>query len=84
MLSGSGLREEGVEGVVAAADGLVRRHLTVRVDAMLETAKTIRNFESTCTLAEWSSVETFKIFSRNLVAFLIAGAVITKLIFIVT
>jgi len=31
VLSGSGLREEGVEGVIAATDGLVRRHLAVRL-----------------------------------------------------
>jgi len=30
---GAGFREEGVEGVVAAADGLVRGHLPVRLDA---------------------------------------------------
>merc|ERR1719331_1631741 len=30
------LREEGVEGVVAAADGLVTRHLSVRLDPMLQ------------------------------------------------
>merc|ERR1711938_76359 len=36
VLAGARLREEGVEGVVAAADGLVRRHLAVRLDAVLE------------------------------------------------
>ena len=36
MLAGAGLGEEGVEGVVAATDGLVRRHLAVRLDAVLE------------------------------------------------
>mmetsp|Transcript_2757 Transcript_2757/g.8361 ORF Transcript_2757/g.8361 Transcript_2757/m.8361 type:complete len:472 (+) Transcript_2757:1024-2439(+) len=36
VLAGAGLREEGVERVVAAADRLVRRHLAVRLDAVLE------------------------------------------------
>ena len=36
VLARAGLREEGVEGVVAAANGLVRRHLPVRLDAVLE------------------------------------------------
>ena len=36
MLSGASLAEEGVEGVVAAADGLVGGHLTVGLDAMLQ------------------------------------------------
>ena len=36
VLAGAGLGEEGVEGVVAAADGLVRGHLAVRLDAVLE------------------------------------------------
>ena len=36
VLAGAGLGEEGVEGVVAAADGLVGRHLAIRLDAVLE------------------------------------------------
>merc|ERR1719329_696032 len=36
VLASAGLGEEGVEGVVAATDGLVRRHLAVRLDAVLE------------------------------------------------
>ena len=36
VLSSASLGEEGVEGVVAAADGLVGGHLAVRLDAMLE------------------------------------------------
>ena len=36
VLAGSALREEGVEGVVADADGLVGRHLAVGLDAMLK------------------------------------------------
>ena len=36
MLTSTSLREEGVEGIVAAADGLVRGHLAVWLDAVLK------------------------------------------------
>lgn len=36
VLAGTSLGEEGVEGIVAAADGLVRRHLAVGLDAVLQ------------------------------------------------
>ena len=36
MLAGTGLTEEGVEGVVSTSDGLVTRHLTIRLDAVLQ------------------------------------------------
>jgi len=36
VLAGTRLREEGVEGIVAATDRLVRGHLTIRLDAVLE------------------------------------------------
>jgi hypothetical protein len=36
VLAGTRLAEEGVEGIVAAADGLVRGHLTVWLDAVLK------------------------------------------------
>ena len=39
MLASTSLREEGVEGVISAADGLVGRHLAVRLDAVLEAVK---------------------------------------------
>jgi hypothetical protein len=39
VLSGTSLGEEGVEGVVAATDGLVGGHLAVRLDAVLEAVK---------------------------------------------
>ena len=39
MLAGPGLGEEGVERVVPAPDGLVGRHLPVRLDAMLQTVQ---------------------------------------------
>merc|ERR1719236_65291 len=39
VLAGAGLGEERVERIVAAADGLVRRHLTVRLNTVLEAEK---------------------------------------------
>eukprot|EP00961_Rhodomonas_salina_P028095 379685-Rhodomonas_salina.1 len=39
VLAGTSLREEGVESVVTATDGLVRGHLTVRLNAVLEAEK---------------------------------------------
>ena len=36
VLSSSSLREEGVESIITISDGLVRRHLTIRLDAMLQ------------------------------------------------
>ncbi len=36
MLASARLREEGVERVVTATNGLVRRHLTVWLDAVLQ------------------------------------------------
>jgi hypothetical protein len=39
MLSRTCFREEGIEGIVAASDGLVTRHLTIRLDTMLEAEK---------------------------------------------
>jgi hypothetical protein len=36
VLAGTRLGEEGVEGVIAAANGLVRGHLAVRLDTVLE------------------------------------------------
>ena len=37
VLAGAGLGEEGVEGVIAAADGLIRGHLPIGLDAVLKT-----------------------------------------------
>ena len=39
VLASPSFGEEGVEGVVSAADGLVGRHLTVRLDTVLEAVK---------------------------------------------
>jgi len=39
MLACTSLGEEGVEGVVAAANSLVGRHLAIRLDAVLEAVK---------------------------------------------
>lgn len=36
MLPRSSLAEESVEGVVSSAQGLVRRHLAIRLDAVLQ------------------------------------------------
>jgi len=36
VLAGSGLAEEGVEGVVTTSDGLVRGHLAIGLDAVLQ------------------------------------------------
>ena len=36
VLAGSSLAEEGVEGVVSSSDGLVGRHLSIRLDTMLQ------------------------------------------------
>ncbi len=39
VLSSPCLTEEGVEGVISTADGLVGRHLAVRLDAVLQTVE---------------------------------------------
>ena len=39
VFAGTGLTEEGIEGVVTAADGFVTWHLTIRLDAMLQTVQ---------------------------------------------
>merc|ERR1712127_887495 len=39
VLASAGLGEEGVERVVTATDGLVGRHLAIRLDAVLEAVK---------------------------------------------
>ena len=36
VLASAGLREEGVEGIVATSDRLVRGHLPVRLDSVLQ------------------------------------------------
>jgi len=36
VLSGSGLREEGVEGIITSSDSLIGWHLTVRLNTVLE------------------------------------------------
>ena len=39
VLASTSLREEGVERVIAAANGLVRRHLAIRLDTMFKAVK---------------------------------------------
>jgi hypothetical protein len=36
VLTSTGLREERVEGVITTTDGLVGRHLTIRLNTVLE------------------------------------------------
>jgi len=36
VLSSTGLGEEGVEGIISTSDGLVRGHLSVRLDSVFE------------------------------------------------
>ena len=36
MLSGSSFTEEGVEGIITTTNGLVRWHLSIRLDTMFE------------------------------------------------
>ena len=36
VLSGTSLREEGVESIITTTDGLIRGHLTVRLDTVLK------------------------------------------------
>ena len=39
MLPGSGLGEESVETIISGSDGLVRGHLAIGLDAVLETVE---------------------------------------------
>ena len=39
MLTSSSLREEGVEAVISSSNGLVRGHLTIRLDTVLQTVE---------------------------------------------
>lgn len=39
MLASSGLAEEGIEGVVTSANGLIGGHLPVRLDTVLKTVE---------------------------------------------
>jgi hypothetical protein len=39
VLASTSLREKGVEGVISSTDGLVRGHLAIRLDAVLEAVK---------------------------------------------
>jgi hypothetical protein len=39
VLASAGLGEKGVEGVIATANGLVRGHLAIRLDSVLEAVK---------------------------------------------
>jgi hypothetical protein len=39
VFAGTSLREKGVERIITTSDGLVRRHLAIRLDAVLEAVK---------------------------------------------
>mmetsp|Transcript_38336 Transcript_38336/g.59477 ORF Transcript_38336/g.59477 Transcript_38336/m.59477 type:complete len:96 (+) Transcript_38336:887-1174(+) len=39
MLAGTGLGEEGVEGIITTTNGLVGRHLAIRLDTVLKAVK---------------------------------------------
>jgi len=39
VLAGTGLAEECVEGIISAANSFVRRHLAIRLNAVLEAEK---------------------------------------------
>ena len=39
VLSGSGFREESVEGIISSSNGLIRGHLTIGLDSVLEAEK---------------------------------------------
>ena len=39
VLASSGLAEEGVEGIITTSDGLVRGHLAIRLDSVLQTVQ---------------------------------------------
>jgi len=39
VLAGTSFREKGVEGVISAADGLIRRHLAIGLDSVLKAIK---------------------------------------------
>jgi len=49
VFSRSSLREEGVERVVSPTNSLVRRHLTVRLDTVLETVQLPASITHLCT-----------------------------------
>jgi hypothetical protein len=36
MLASASLREEGIEGIIATSNGLIRGHLTIRLDSVLK------------------------------------------------
>ena len=39
MLASTGFREKGVERVISSSNGLVRGHLTIRLDTVLQTVE---------------------------------------------
>ena len=39
VLASASLREEGVEGIISSSNGLVTGHLSIRLDAVLQTVQ---------------------------------------------
>ena len=60
VLASTSLREKGVEGIVTATDGLVGRHLSVRLDTVLEAVKLPASVTGLDTGLAYSSKKTRK------------------------
>ena len=70
VLASARLREERVERVVAAADRLVRWHLTVRLDAVLQAVQLpagVAHLNTSLTNVDWNTLSHFFSFSSSCV-----------------
>ena len=68
MFAGAGLAEKRVEAVVATVDGLVRRHLPVRLDAVLQAVQLpagIANLHSGLADVDWDAFTLQKKHEKN-------------------
>merc|ERR1719160_1735251 len=90
VLASAGLREERVERIVTATDGLVRRHLTIRLDTVLEAeelparvpdlrARLAHVDEDSLTHCAWLSVTSRELEERRASRFLHRGPRYKKL-----
>ncbi|GAA4642816.1 hypothetical protein GCM10023197_08520 [Gordonia humi] len=62
MLASSGFTEEGVEGIISSTNGLVTRHLAIRLDAMLKAVKLpagIANLDTSLTDVDRNALSHF-------------------------
>jgi hypothetical protein len=66
VLAGSGFREEGVERVVAAAYGLIRRHLSIGLNSMFKTVQFPASISSLHTSLTQMNRKAFTHFERVL------------------